>query len=84
MKMKKNNLKVLFITIYSIHMLEQYEELGVCSIAAYARKNGYEVKMLSYKQDNINYKEILAYNGASLVCQFIVFLKRLFMMLVKD
>ena len=43
-------------------MLEQYEELGVCSIAAYARKNGYEVKMLSYKQDNINYKEILAYN----------------------
>lgn len=39
-----------------------FEELGICSLAAFLRKSGYEVMLICAKEDQIDYARIKAFN----------------------
>ncbi len=54
--------KILLITVYNRTSEIMFEELGVCSIAAFLRKNGYEVVLMCAKENEIDYRKIKDFN----------------------
>jgi len=54
--MKK--MRVLLFALYCDGMWEVHEEIGICYIAAYLRKHGYEVILKSIEINSLDYSEI--------------------------
>lgn len=59
MKSMKN--KILIAAVYNSTSEVMFEELGICSLAAFLRENGYEVMLLCAKEDQIDYSIIKAF-----------------------
>ncbi len=55
-------MKALFIVPYLKNMLESMEEIGISSIAAYIRREGYEVNIISKSSDTLDYDLIASYS----------------------
>ncbi|SCY96106.1 B12-binding domain-containing radical SAM protein [Alkaliphilus peptidifermentans] len=53
--------KVLLLAVYNSEMNEVIEEIGIASIAAYLRENGFEVMLMGANEARINYDKILSY-----------------------
>ena len=54
--------KILIAAVYNNTSEVMFEELGICSLAAFLRKNGYEVMLICAKEDQIDYAKIKAFN----------------------
>ena len=57
-----NKFKILLIAIYSRTMNVMFEELGIEYIAVYMRSHGYEVVLMSEKDNQLDYDEIKRIN----------------------
>lgn len=57
-----DNIKVLLLAVYNDQVEETLEEIGICYIASFLRKNGYPVKLVGRHEAKINYDDIVAYN----------------------
>lgn len=55
-------MKVLLLAVYCSGMAERYEELGICSIASYLRKNEIDVMLMGDMDRKIDYDKIKLYN----------------------
>lgn len=60
--MKKIYNKVLLITVCNNGVSDETEEIGLCYIASYLRKNGYEVKLMQKKEEDIDYESIRSFS----------------------
>jgi len=54
--------KILLLAVYNNQMNEVFEEIGISSIAAYLRENGYEVMLMGANVKRINYEKILEFS----------------------
>ncbi|WP_432409069.1 B12-binding domain-containing radical SAM protein [Wukongibacter sp. M2B1] len=54
-----DKVKVLLLAVYNNQMNEILEEIGIGSIAAYLRENGYEVMLMGANVSRINYEKIV-------------------------
>lgn len=52
-------MKVTLLALYTEGMQLWQEEIGLCSLASFLRRAGYEVQLISYLESDIDYKEIL-------------------------
>jgi len=53
--------KILIAAVYNNTSEVMFEELGICSLAAFLRENGYKVMLICAKEDQIDYAEIKAF-----------------------
>jgi anaerobic magnesium-protoporphyrin IX monomethyl ester cyclase len=58
---KSMSIKILIAAVYSNTSEVMFEELGICSLAAFLRKNGYEVMLICAREDQIDYAKIKSF-----------------------
>lgn len=55
-------MKITLMAVYTEGMQVWQEEIGICSIASFLRSNGYEVQLISFLDNKVNYQEIIDFN----------------------
>lgn len=54
-------MKILLLAVYNDQVKDNVEEIGICYIASYLRKHGYEVMIMGSHEKRINYDKIVEF-----------------------